>query len=358
MRADSGRASTGLQIFLRSPPVQTTMGTAPNLDRPEIPVRTAVGNKVVLIGAGDVGVAYAYALVNQGTVDHLAIIDIDKRKLRGNVMDLNHGVVWSSSRTRVTEGTYGDCADAAIVVICAGAAQKPGETRLQLVDRNMKIMKSIVDEVMAAAFDGIFIVATNPVDILTYAVWRYSGLDHRQVIGSGTILDSARYRFMLGELSRTSPTSIHAYIIGEHGDTELPVISSATIAGVPLSSRMEREEGFEKRIETIFEETRDAAYEIIDAKGSTSYGIGMGLARITKAIIQNQDVALPVSARLAGEYGENDLYIGTPAIINRSGVARVVELPLSAREQERFTHSAATLRAIQEEFFPAAPAVP
>jgi len=316
-------------------------------------MRTAVGNKVVLIGAGDVGVAYAYALVNQGTVDHLAIIDIDKKKLRGNVMDLNHGVVWSSSRTRVTEGTYEDCRDAAIVVICAGAAQKPGETRLQLVDKNMRIMKSITDEVMGNGFDGIFLVATNPVDILTYGVWRYSGLDHHQVIGSGTVLDSARYRFMLGELSRTSPTSIHAYIIGEHGDTELPVVSSATIAGVTMNSRVEQEPGFAENIERIFRETRDAAYEIIDAKGSTSYGIGMGLARITKAIIQNQDVALPVSAYLDGEYGEHDIYIGTPAIINRAGIARAVELQLNEHEQELFAHSAATLRAVKEEFFPA-----
>ncbi|WIM70874.1 L-lactate dehydrogenase [Corynebacterium suedekumii] len=315
-------------------------------------MRKTIGNKVVLIGAGDVGVAYAYALVNQGTVDHLAIIDIDAKKLRGNVMDLNHGVVWAGSRTRVTEGTYADCEDAAIVVICAGAAQKPGETRLQLVDKNMNIMKSITDEIMSNGFDGIIIVATNPVDLLTYGVWKYSGLDHHRVIGSGTILDSARYRFMLGELDHTSPMSIHAYIIGEHGDTELPVVSSATVAGVPLSVRAAKEPDFGERIERIFEETRDAAYEIIDAKGSTSYGIGMGLARITKAIIRNQDVALPVSTYLEGEYGVDDVYIGTPAIINRTGVARVVELDLNEHESERFRHSVDTLRAIQEEFFP------
>ncbi|WIM71718.1 L-lactate dehydrogenase [Corynebacterium suedekumii] len=315
-------------------------------------MRKTIGNKAVLIGAGDVGVAYAYALINQGTVDHLAIIDIDAKKLRGNVMDLNHGVVWAGSRTRVTEGTYADCEDAAIVVICAGAAQKPGETRLQLVDKNMRIMKSITDDIMASGFDGIILVASNPVDLLTYGVWQYSGLDHHRVIGSGTILDSARYRFMLGELDHTSPMSIHAYIIGEHGDTELPVVSSATVAGVPLSARAEKEPDFAERIERIFEETRDAAYEIIDAKGSTSYGIGMGLARITKAIIRNQDVALPVSAYLEGEYGEKDVYIGTPAIINRTGVARVVELDLNEHESERFCHSVDTLRAIQEEFFP------
>lgn len=318
-------------------------------------MRKTIGNKVVLIGAGDVGVAYAYALVNQGTVDHLAIIDIDAKKLRGNVMDLNHGVVWSSSRTRVTEGTYADCEDAAMVVICAGAAQKPGETRLQLVEKNMRIMKGIVDEVMANGFDGIFLIASNPVDLLTYGAWRYSGLDSHRVIGSGTVLNSARYRFMLGELTHTAPSSIHAYIIGEHGDTELPVVSSATVAGVPLSANSDKDPDFDERIEKIFEETRDAAYDIIDAKGSTSYGIGMGLARITKAIIKNQDVALPVSAYLDGQYGEHDLYIGTPAVVNRGGIGRVVELQLNEHEKERFEHSVNTLREIKNEFFPDAP---
>lgn len=313
--------------------------------------RDDVGNKVVLIGAGDVGVAYAFALVNQGTIDHLAIIDIDEKKLKGNVMDLNHGVVWAPSRTRVTAGTYADCANADLVVICAGAAQKPGETRLQLVDKNVNIMNSIVGQVMEYDFDGIFLVATNPVDILSYAVWKASGFHHTRVIGSGTILDSARYRYMLGELEDIAPTSVHAYIIGEHGDSELPVVSSANVAGVPLSRRADQDPGYNERIEKIFEQTRDAAYNIIDAKGSTSYGIGMGLARITRAIIQNQDVALPVSAYLQGEYGVEDLYVGTPAVINRSGIARTVELSLNEHEQERFDASVKTLRAIKEEVF-------
>ena len=297
-------------------------------------MKDIVGNKVVLIGAGDVGVAYAYALVNQGTCDHLAIIDIDEKKLEGNVKDLNHGVVWASSRTRVSKGTYADCADAAMVVICAGAAQKPGETRLQLVGKNMKIMKSIVDEVMSNGFDGIF-------------------LDWHQVVGSGTVLDSARFRYMLGERYAVAPTSIHAYIIGEHGDTELPVLSSATIAGVSMRKQLERDPNLEGELEKVFEETRDAAYNIIEAKGSTSYGIGMGLARITRAILQNQDVALPVSALLNGEYGEENIYIGTPAILYREGIRRVVELEISDHEMERFKHSAKVLREIQEEFFPA-----
>ncbi|AMO89332.1 L-lactate dehydrogenase [Corynebacterium simulans] len=305
----------------------------------------------MLIGAGDVGVAYAFALVNQGTVDHLAIIDIDEKKLAGNVMDLNHGVVWAPSRTRVTKGTYADCADAAMVVICAGAAQKPGETRLQLVDKNVNIMNSIVSDVMANGFDGIFLVASNPVDLLTYAVWKASGLPHERVIGSGTILDSARYRYMLSEMDDIAPTSVHAYIIGEHGDSELPVVSSANIGGVSLSHRSEEDPGYNERIEKIFEDTRDAAYTIIDAKGSTSYGIGMGLARITRAVIQNQAVVLPVSAYLQGQYGVEDAYIGTPAVIDRSGINKVVELALDEHEKERFRASFETLNKIKTEIF-------
>lgn len=314
-------------------------------------MKTSTGNKVVLVGAGDVGVAYAYSLVNQGSIDHLAIIDIDTKKTMGNVMDLNHGVVWASSRTRVTQGTYADCEDAALVVICAGAAQKPGETRLQLVDKNMKIMKSIVDSIMGSGFDGIILVASNPVDILTYAVWKYSGLPHQRVFGSGTILDSARFRYMLGEYFDVSPMSVHAYIIGEHGDSELPVLSSANVAGVSLAGKLAANPALHDELEDIFVRTRDAAYEIIDAKGSTSYGIGMGLARITRAIFQNQDVALPVSAYLQGEYGEEDIYIGTPAIVNRRGIRRVIELELDDYEQQQLEKSVATLREIQDPFW-------
>ena len=314
-------------------------------------MKVSAGNKVVLIGAGDVGVAYAYALVNQGIVDHLAIIDIDERKTEGNVMDLNHGVVWAPSRTKVTSGTYADCEDAALVVLCAGAAQKPGETRLQLVDKNMRIFKSIVDEVMASGFDGIFLVATNPVDILSYATWKFSGLPAHRVIGSGTVLDTARFRYMLGEYFDVSPMSVHAYIVGEHGDSELPVLSSANIAGVGLRSKLEKNPELHDELEEIFIRTRDAAYEIIDAKGSTSYGIGMGLARITRAIFQNQEVALPVSALLRGEYGHEDMYIGTPAIVNRKGIRRVVELELDDYEAQQFDKSVATLREIQDPFW-------
>ena len=310
-----------------------------------------VTNKVVLVGCGDVGLAYAYALVNQGTIDHLAMIDIDEKKLKGNVMDLNHGAVWAGGSTKVTVGSYEDCADADLLVICAGAAQKPGETRLQLVDKNLKILKSIIEPAMANDFDGIILVASNPVDILSYGAWKMSGLPAKRVFGSGTILDTARYRWMLGEMHNVSPTSIHAYIAGEHGDSELPVVSTANIAGVPLRAYADRQDGYAEKIEKVFHETRDAAYDIIDAKGSTSYGIGMGLDRLTKAIFKNQYVALPVSTLLKGEYGLNDIYIGTPAIINRGGVNRVVELDLDEHEKDLFDKSAAQLREVMDEEF-------
>ncbi|RAV31510.1 L-lactate dehydrogenase [Corynebacterium heidelbergense] len=301
------------------------------------------GNKIVLIGAGDVGVAYAYALVNQGLCDHLAIIDIDERKTWGHVQDLNHAIPWAGHSTRITVGSFADCADAAMVVICAGVAQKPGETRLDLVARNVEIFRGIVGKVMEANFAGIFLVATNPVDILSYATWKLSGLPSAQVIGSGTVLDTARFRYSLGQYFGVSSTSVHAYVIGEHGDTELPVLSAGSVAGVPLAKRLREKAEVAEDVSKIFRETRDAAYEIIQAKGSTSYGIGMGLARITRGVLHNADVALPVSALLQGEYGFEDIYIGTPAVLNRSGIRQVIELDLDETEAEQFRHSASVL---------------
>lgn len=302
--------------------------------------------RVVLVGAGDVGIAYAYALVNQGIVDDLSIIDLDTAKVTGEVMDLNHGVAWAPSATRVTIGDYADCADAGLVVLCAGAAQKPGETRLDLVRKNLAITRGIVEQVMAAGFDGILLVASNPVDVLAYAAWRFSGLPASRVLGSGTALDSARLRFMLGELYGVAPTSVHASIIGEHGDTELAALSVGTVSGRSLGADLERTPGRRAELERIFADTRDAAYRIIDAKGSTSYGIGMALARITRAIVQDEHVALPVSTLLDGEYGVRDVYLGTPSIVARSGVVRAVELDIDAEETARFAESAASIGAI------------
>ncbi|MBC2681465.1 L-lactate dehydrogenase [Corynebacterium anserum] len=310
------------------------------------------GAKIVLIGAGDVGIAYAYALVNQGLCDHLAIIDINERKTWGHVQDLNHAVPWGGHSIKVTVGTYEDCADAAMVVNCAGVAQKPGETRLDLVGRNVVIFKDIVGKVMDAGFNGVFVVATNPVDVLSYATWKMSGLPSHQVIGSGTILDTARYRYALGRYFDLAPTSVHAYVIGEHGDTELPVLSAGSAGGVPLKKMLQTralEKADTSDADKIFEETRDAAYEIIQAKGSTSFGIGMGLARITRAILHNQDVVLPVSALLEGHYGLEDIYIGTPAVIDRRGIRHVVELDLDDDEAAKFQHSADILTRVMQD---------
>lgn len=312
-----------------------------------------VENKVVLIGAGAVGIAYAYALVNQGIADELVLVDTDENRTRGEATDLNHCEAWAPSAITVSNGGYEECKDAAVVVLCAGAAQRPGQTRLDMVGTNVAITQEIVAKVMATGFDGIFLVATNPVDILTYATWRASGLPSAQVLGSGTSLDTARLRFNLAQYFEVATTNVHALIIGEHGDSELPVWSAASIAGRSLTKRIAANPQIADDIEDIYVRTRDAAYDIIAAKGSTSYGIGMALARITRAILSNQKVTLPVSALLEGQYGQEDIYIGVPASIGRRGVREVVELDLTDDELERFTASADTLRSVMQEFWPA-----
>lgn len=300
------------------------------------------GNKIVLVGTGAVGSSYAYALMNQGISDELILVDLNEEKAKGDVLDLNHSIVYAPSPMEIKFGSYEDCKDAALVVICAGAAQKPGETRLDLVHKNVGIFESIVGNIMKSGFNGIFLVATNPVDILAYATWKFSGLPKERVIGSGTVLDTARFRYLLGEEMNAAPTSVHGYIIGEHGDSQLPVWSSATIAGTPIAPRLTDEKKQE-----IAENVRDAAYKIIEAKGATYYGIATGLARITRAILKNENVVLPVGTLLEGENGQDDVYIGVPAIINREGVRQVVELSLNDEEKEKFALSVETLKDIQ-----------
>lgn len=309
-------------------------------------------SRVALIGTGFVGSSYAFALMNQGVANELVMIDINEKKARGDVTDLNHGKAFAPDPMHIRFGTYADCANMDIVVICAGANQKPGETRLDLVDKNLKIFKSIVDQVMASGFDGIFLVATNPVDILTYATWRYSGLPKERVIGSGTILDTARLRYSLGEYFRISPKNVHAYIIGEHGDSELPVYSSAFIGAVPLMKYIEESVQYsEQDLDDIFVSVRDAAYEIIESKGATYYGIAMGLVRITKAILANENSILTVSAHLDGDYGEDHVYIGVPAVINRGGIREVIELELNEDELKLFQNSVNVLKETLSPYF-------
>lgn len=305
------------------------------------------GARVVVIGAGFVGASYAFALMNQGIADEIVLIDANESKAIGDAMDFNHGKVFAPKPVNIWHGDYDDCRDADLVVICAGANQKPGEPRLDLVDKNIAIFRSIVESVMASGFQGLFLVATNPVDILTYATWKFSGLPHERVIGSGTILDTARFRFLLGEYFSVAPQNVHAYIIGEHGDTELPVWSQAYIGVMPIRKLVESKgEEAQKDLERIFVNVRDAAYQIIEKKGATYYGIAMGLARVTRAILHNENAILTVSAYLDGLYGERDVYIGVPAVINRNGIREVIEIELNDDEKNRFHHSAATLKSV------------
>lgn len=306
------------------------------------------GNKVVIIGTGAVGISYAFSMLNQGNCDELVLIDLNEKRAHAEVRDLRHGVLYAPTPTKVKQGTYADCTDADVVCICAGVPQRPGETRLDLIDNNLKVFHSIVGEVMKAGFDGIFLVATNPVDVLSYATWKFSGLPKERVIGSGTILDTARLCNCLGKAFDVAPVSVDAHMIGEHGDSVIAAWSTANIAGMSLKEALEKQPDGEARMAKIHADVRDAAYSIIEGKGATYYGIAMGLARITKAILHNQNVVLTISALLQGEYGEEDVYIGVPAVINRYGIARVIEKPLDESESEKFAKSAKILREYQQ----------
>lgn len=304
-------------------------------------------NKVVLIGDGAVGSSYAFALVAQGVADELVIIDLDEEKVKGDVMDLNHGAPYGDSPVKIKAGTYNECTNADLVVITAGAAQKPGETRLDLIEKNTKIFKGIVSEVMKSGFDGIFLIATNPVDVLTYVTYKVSGLPKEKVLGSGTILDTARFKYELAEEFGVSSGSVHGQIIGEHGDSELAVWSQANIAGQSLYQLLKDDPEKQHRVEEIFTNTRDAAYDIIQAKGATYYGIAMGLLHITKAILNNQNVVLTVSSYLEGEYNQEEVYIGVPTQVNKEGAVKVFEMPLDSHERELFEKSATILKEMQ-----------
>lgn len=307
--------------------------------------------KVIVVGDGAVGSSYAFALVTQNIAQELGIIDIDKNKTEGDAIDLSHALAFTSPK-KIYSAEYSDCHDADIVVITAGAAQKPGETRLDLVQKNLKIFKSIVSEIMNSGFNGIFLVATNPVDILTYATWKFSGLPAKRVIGSGTSLDSARFRQEIANLIDVDARNIHGYILGEHGDTEFPVWSHANVAGLSIYEWVkDHPETNEEALVDLFFKVRDAAYDIISKKGATFYGIAVSLARITRAILNDENSVLPLSVYLDGEYGEKDIFIGTPAIINRTGIDSVIEIPLNDSEKDKMKHSASILKKVTKEAF-------
>lgn len=300
--------------------------------------------KIILIGDGAVGSSYAYSLINQNIGQELGIIDVNTEKAEGDVMDLNSALAFTAPK-KIYVADYADCHDADLVVYTAGASQKPGETRLDLTEKNLRITKDVVEKVMASGFNGIFLVATNPVDIVTYAVYKLSGLPSHQVIGSGTSLDSARFRQAVANLLDVDARDVHGYVIGEHGDTEFPVWSHANVAGLQINEWLNNNpDTDEQALVEIFFSVRDAAYEIIKRKGATFYGIGVSLARITQAILNNEHAVLPLSVYLEGEYGQNDIYIGSPAIINQRGIDKIVEIPLNDSEKEKMTHSANTIR--------------
>lgn len=309
-------------------------------------------SRIALIGSGFVGSSYAFALFNQGLVAELVIIDANRQKAEGDAMDLNHGLPFAPYM-RIWAGDYSDCKDADLVVITAGANQAPGETRLGLISKNTSIFQTIVSSVMESGFDGLFLVATNPVDVLTFATWKYSGLPAHRVIGSGTILDTARLRFLLGEKIGVDPHNIHAYIMGEHGDTELPAWSNANIGGQSLEHyRNIHGKPTQEELDHIFINVRDAAYHIIERKGATYYGIAMGLARLTKAILRNENSVLSVSTLLTGQYGLDHVYLGVPAVVNRQGIHNVYELHLSKEEMQQLHHSADVLKQVIASIFP------
>ena len=284
--------------------------------------------KIVLIGTGMVGMSYAYALLNQNLCDELVLIDINKKRAEGEAMDLNHGVAFSGGNMEIYAGEYTDCCNADLVVLTAGLPQKEGQNRLDLLKENRKIFETILQSVLENGFHGIFLVATNPVDIMTRIVYEISDFPPEKVIGTGTALDTARLRYLLGEKFMIDPRNMHAYVMGEHGDSEFVPWSQAMMTTKPIFDLCGETEGchFQELLE-LEEEVRMAAYKIIEAKKATYYGIGMAMARITKAIFGNEYSVLTVSAHLQGEYGENGIYIGIPCVVNRMGIQRIVELP-------------------------------
>jgi L-lactate dehydrogenase len=310
-----------------------------------MPVRQWKSKKVVIVGAGDVGATFAYALAQSGVADEIAMVDINKDLLAGQVLDLSHGLPYYPP-VRIYEGDSKDYRDAHVIVITAGAAQKPGESRLDLLQRNARIVESIVDDITGQGSSAIMLVVTNPVDVLTRVALRRSGWDRRRVIGSGTVLDSARFRYQISKYCGVGVHNVHAYILGEHGDSEFAAWSMTNIAGVPIDMyctfQQPREAWMKKRKE-IEEEVRNSAYHIIDYKGATNFGVGQALVHISGAILRNQSSVLSVSSQLQGEYGLEGVCISVPCLVDENGVKQIIRADLDAAEQKALKHSARVL---------------
>lgn len=305
--------------------------------------------KVVLVGTGFVGMSMAYSMLNRGGVSELILIDIDKNKTVGEEMDLSHGLPYAPQKMIIKSGDYSQCKDAQVVVITAGIAQKPGQTRLELAEVNAKIVKSITKEIMASGFNGIIIVASNPVDLMTYVVAETSGLPKNQVIGSGTVLDTARLRYLVGDYLKVSSKNIHAYIMGEHGDSSFVPWEHCYVGCKKIIDVMKDNHHPMEKLDKIHEDVVNAAYEIIEKKKATYYGIGMALNRLVAAVINDENSILTVSTYLNNQYGQDDIYIGVPAIINKNGVRELLELELNEKEQTKLDNSCKLMKEMRKE---------
>jgi len=302
--------------------------------------------KIAIVGAGNVGSTFAFSLMISGLAREIVLIDRNESLVMGECMDLNHGLSFVRP-TKIYPAGFEGCENADIVVITAGANQKPDETRTDLVNKNVAIFKEIVPAITKYNKDGILLVVTNPVDILTYVTLKLSGFPSNRVIGSGTVLDTARLKYMIGDYAKVDTSNIHAYIIGEHGDTELPVWSNATIGGMDIETycaEYAKLGNAKNELSEIFEKVKNSAYKIIKLKGATNYSIALSLVKIAQAIVRNENSILPVSTLISDYYGISDVCISIPSIVNRTGVGQYVRLDLSKEEQELFAHSANTLK--------------
>ncbi len=309
--------------------------------------------KAAIIGCGFVGSASAFALMESGLFSEMVLIDADRNKAEGEALDISHGLPFAKPM-QIYAGEYSDIADAAVIIVTAGAGQKPGETRLDLVKKNVGIFKSVIPEIARYNQDGILLIVANPVDILTYAAAKLSGFPPERVFGSGTVLDTARLKYLLGEHLGVDNRSVHAFIIGEHGDSEIAAWSSATVSGVPLNSICEMRGHFNHQasMDKIAEDVKNSAYHIIEKKKATYYGIAMSVKRICEAIVRDEKSILPVSSIQFNNHGISDIALSMPAIVGKNGVETVVPINLSPQEEADLQKSAATLKAIADEILP------
>lgn len=302
--------------------------------------------KVVLVGTGFVGMSMAYSFLTTGGVDELVLIDVDKEKAIGEAMDLQHGLPYARNKMIIKSGNYSECADAEIVVITAGTPQRPGQSRLDMTSINTKIMKSIVEEVMKSGFDGILVVASNPVDLMSYVAWVVSGLPKNRVIGSGTILDTARLRYLMSEYLQVSTNNVHAYLMGEHGDSSFVPWTHAYIGSKSLLELLDEKGKDLQVLNDFYHQVQQAAYEIIERKKATYYGIGLALNHLVLAILNDEHIIMTVSTYMNGDYGWDDIYIGVPAKIGHNGIEEIIHLALNEVDQAKFNQSVITLKEV------------